>query len=59
MLINHTTGEITYHSLILKESGGFEFKQKSLKNKKGKVEIVSSKQLQAKYLSFESPLPNP
>jgi hypothetical protein len=40
MLINHTTGEIAYHSIVLKEKGGIKFKQYPLKNKEGEVEFI-------------------
>ena len=45
MLINHTTGEIAYHSLILKENGGIKFKQYPLKNNKGDIEFISPEEL--------------
>ena len=48
MLINHTTGEIAYHFLIIKPEGGFEFHQNPLKNKKGKVEFISPEGLKEK-----------
>lgn len=43
MLINHTTGEIAYHSIILKDNGGFYVKQYKLKNNKGNIEYISPK----------------
>lgn len=49
MLINHTTGEIAYHSLVLKKEGGLKIKQYPLKNKRGKVESISPKQLKERY----------
>ena len=39
MLINKTTGEIAYHSIILKEGGGWYVEQKELKNTKEGDEI--------------------
>jgi len=43
MLINYTTGEIAYHSIILKKNGGIKFIQYPLKNKKGKVKFIPPK----------------
>jgi hypothetical protein len=40
MLINKTTGEIAYHSLILKRNGLVKFKQYGLKNKKGDIKFI-------------------
>ena len=39
MLINKTTGEIAFHSIILKENGGFYVEQRELKNTKQGDEI--------------------
>ena len=40
MLINRTTGEIAYHSILLKEEGGYYIKQEELKNNKGDIEYI-------------------
>jgi len=43
MLINHTTGEIAYHAILLKEDGSTEVKQYELKNNKGNIEHIEPK----------------
>ena len=43
MLINYKTGEIAYHSLILKKDGGIKFKQYPLRSEEGKVKFITPK----------------
>ena len=43
MIINHTTGEIAYHCLILTETVNIEIKQYELENKEGELEFIQPK----------------